>query len=142
MFPSIENQIGDDINVEVGDDQKVDYIEEEDGRSSGVDIGDKFDDETNDIEVDDIQSSINNVKLRKLTIEEAYEIKELYDSISNSSDEGLQGIESCSTFKLISDMLEELKDELCKSSRTARLRIQYLQSWTKITRLTTNFTRK
>ena len=75
LFPSIENQIGDDINEEVGDDQKeIDYIEEEDGSSSGVNIGDKFDDyesdydETDDIEVDDIHSSINKVKLRKLTI--------------------------------------------------------------------------
>ena len=133
LFPTMENQIGDDINEKVGDDKKeIHYIEEEDGSSSGGDIGDNFDDyesdydETVDIEVDDIQSSLNNVKLRKLTIEEAYEIKELYDSISNSSDEGLQGIESRSTFKLISDMLEELKDELCKSSRTARLWIQYL----------------
>ena len=70
LFPSIENQISDDIYEEVGDDQKeIDHIEEEDGSSSGVDIGDTFDDyesdydETDGIEVDDIRSSINNVKL-------------------------------------------------------------------------------
>ena len=49
LFPSIENQIGDDIYEEAGDDQKeIDYIEEEDGSSSGVDIGDEFDDYDSD----------------------------------------------------------------------------------------------
>ena len=49
LFPSTENQIGDHINEEVGDDQKeACYMEEEDGRSSGVDSGDIFDDYESD----------------------------------------------------------------------------------------------
>ena len=46
---STENQIGDHINEEVDDDQKeACYMEEEDGRSSGVDSGDIFDDYESD----------------------------------------------------------------------------------------------
>ena len=69
---------------------------------------------------------MDNAQLRQLKQDEVDELKDIYECLENDYEEGMRRLRSSTTFNLVSNMLDNLKEELRKHSRTAKLWLNYI----------------
>jgi hypothetical protein len=72
-------------------------------------------------EIVDVMEFIDNSSRRKLTKEEVIELRDLYHLVNDDVEAEIEQLQSSKAFVLVQEMLKVLKNELCKSSRTAKL---------------------
>ena len=104
--------------ISVEDDQEQDIDSEEEVWEEDM--------EDEPFEQCDALVDLESNELRQLEEEEVNELKDIYECLEKNYEEGMRRLNSSSTFMLVSDMLESLKEELRSYSRTSKLWLNYM----------------
>ena len=122
--PSNENETDEDYlsRSEEQDEVLSDYNENE-GNERDFELDDDIEDGNEEIEM---ESSFEQTLLNSLSTEQMVELKSLLDQMNESPDDAVTLVNESAVLKIIQQLLEEIKEELRNSSRTARLWLQYV----------------